>query len=125
MTGLRYVLRTGASVFGVSAIALIVFPAFFLTLLGLNPTPELTWSMVLIGVTLVALTGMMAVVSFFATDSGVRVASIVMATAAAGLGVTTVAIPVDYTWFSVAYAAVGFGFSGAYILGLLVASRSR
>lgn len=125
MTGLRYVLRTGASVFGVSAVALIVFPAFFLTLLGLKPTPELTWSMVLIGVTLVALTGMMAAVSFFATDAGVRVASMVMAVAAAGLGVTTVAIPAEYTWFSVAYAAVGFGFSLAYILGLLASSRSR
>ena len=125
MTGLRYVLRTGASVFGVSALALIVFPGFFLTLLGLDPTTELIWSMALIGVTLVALTGMMAVVSFFATDPGVRVASIVMATAAAGLGVTTVAIPVDFTWFSVAYAAVGFGFSLAYVIGLLLGSRPR
>jgi hypothetical protein len=125
MKGLQYVLRTGASVFGVSALALIVFPDFFLTLLGLDPTPELSWSMVLIGVTLVALTGMMAVVSFFAPDAAVRVASIVMAVAAAGLGITTVAIPVDFTWFSVAYAAVGFGFSVAYIIGLLLSSRSR
>lgn len=108
-----------------SALALIVFPGFFLTLLGLDPTTQLIWSMALIGVTLVALTGMMAVVSFFATDPGVRVASIVMATAAAGLGVTTAAIPVDFTWFSVAYAAVGFGFSLAYVIGLLLASRPR
>lgn len=125
MQPLRIMLRTGASVFGLSAVALMVIPGFFLSLLGLGATPDTVWSMVMIGVTLVALTGMMAVVSFHASDQGVTVASVVMAVAALGLGVVTLLIPVPHTWFTVLYAAVGFGFSGAYMLGLLVSYRAR
>ncbi len=119
MTPLRYILRTGAAVFGVSAIALIVVPGFFLGLLGLDDSMALVWSMVMIGVTLVALTGNMAVVSFTASDRGVTIASVVMAFAAAGLGLVTLLIPVAYSWFTIAYAAIGFGFALAYVIGLL------
>jgi hypothetical protein len=125
MNPLRYTLRTGASIFGVSALALIAVPGFFLELLGLEATPDLVWSMVLMGVTLVALTGNMAVVSFTATDRGVQAASAVMMVAAGGLGVTTLLIPVPFTWFSVVYAALGFGFSTAYVVGLTRASLAR
>ncbi len=116
---LRYILRTGAAVFGVSAIAFIVVPGFFLGLLGLDDSMALVWSMVMIGVTLVALTGNMAVVSFTASDRGVTIASVVMAFAAAGLGLVTLLIPVAYSWFTIAYAAIGFGFALAYVIGLL------
>ena len=125
MTFLRYTLRAGATVFGVSALALILVPSFFLALLGLDTTPALVWSMVLIGVTLVALTGNMAVVSFTASDPGVQAASVVMMLAAGGLGVTTLLIPVPFTWFSIVYALVGFGFSSAYVVGLTRASLAR
>lgn len=119
MTALRGILRTGALVFGLSAIALIIVPGFFLTLLGLEATTALVWSMVMIGITLVALTGNMAVVSATASDKGVQVAAVVMLFSAAALGVVTLLIPVAYTWFTIAYAAVGFGFSAAYAIGLL------
>ena len=110
--------------FGLSSAGLIVFPAFFLELLGLEPELPLMWSMVMIGITLVALTGNMVVVSVSARDGGVRMASAVMLFAAAGLGMITLLIPVAYTWFTLAYAAVGFGFSLAYLVGLLRARHS-
>ncbi len=125
MTFLRYTLRAGATVFGLSAIALILAPGFFLELLGLDTSAPLVWSMVMIGVTLIALTGNMAVVSFTASDRGVQGASVVMMLAAGGLGVTTLLIPVPFTWFSVVYALVGFGFSTAYVVGLTRASLAR
>jgi hypothetical protein len=125
MTYLRYTLRAGATVFGLSAIALILAPGFFLELLGLDTSAPLVWSMVMIGVTLIALTGNMAVVSFTASDRGVQGASVVMMLAAGGLGVTTLLIPVPFTWFSVVYALVGFGFSTAYVVGLTRASLAR
>jgi hypothetical protein len=125
MTFLRYTLRVGASVFGLSAIALILVPSFFLELLGMEVTPPLVWSMVLIGVTLVALTGNMAVVSFTATDRGAQAASVVMMLASGGLGVTTLLIPVPLTWFSIIYALIGFGFSTVYVVGLTRASLAR
>ncbi len=122
---LRYTLRIGASVFGLSAITLIGLPSLFLTLLGLPETPALVWTMVLTGVTLVALTGNMAIVSFTASDQGVRAASVVMMLAAGGLGVTTLLIPAPLTWLSIAYAAIGFAFSTAYVVGLTRAQPAR
>jgi hypothetical protein len=119
------ILRSGGGVFGLSAIALILFPVFFLELLGLGASEPLVWSMVMIGITLVALTGNMAVVSFTASEGGVKVASWVMFVAAAGLGVITLLIPVPYTWFTLAYAAVGFSFAVAYLFGLLAVTRQR
>ena len=119
MNALRLTLRTGAVVFGLSAIALVVFPGFFLGLLGLEASTGLIWSMVMIGIALIALTGNMAVVSATASDKGVQVAAVVMLFSAAALGVVTLLIPVAYTWFTLAYAAVGFGFSLAYAIGLL------
>ena len=125
MTFLRYTLRVGASVFGLSSLALILAPSFFLELLGMEGSLPLVWSMVLIGVTLVALTGNMAVVSFTASDRGVQAASVVMMLASGGLGVTTLLIPVPLTWFSIAYALIGFGFSTVYVVGLTRASLAR
>lgn len=122
---LRIIIRAGASVFGLSAIALIVFPTFFLSLLGLDDSPELVWSMVMIGITLVALTGNMAVVSFTSSDNGVRIASVVMLVSASSLGLVTLLIPVVYTWFTLVYAAVGFGFALAYLVGLIAVGRAR
>ena len=121
--GLRWVLRAGATVFGASAVVLLVAPAFFLTLLALPATADLEWAMRMIAITLVALTGNMAVVSFSASDRGVLIASGVMLFAAGALGFLTLMIPADVTWFTVVYALVGFGFSSAYLVGLALRLR--
>ena len=68
----RRVLAVGSLVFGLSALTLILLPAFFNSLLGLQ-------------------------------------------TSSAGLGVLTLAIPTHLNWFTIAYSAVGFGFSLAYL----------
>jgi hypothetical protein len=125
MTFLRYTLRGGAIVFGLSALALILGPGVFLDLLGIETTLPLTWSMVMIGITLVALCGNMAVVSIAASDGGVRSAAVVMLFSAAGLGMATLLIPVAYTWFTLLWAGIGFGFSLLYLVGLLGAQRAR
>lgn len=121
--GLRWVLRAGAAVFGASAVFLLAAPAFFLTLLALPTNADLVWAMRMIAITLVALTGNMAVVSFSASDRGVLVASGVMLFAAGALGFLTLMIPADVTWFTVVYALVGFGFSSAYLVGLALRLR--
>jgi hypothetical protein len=111
---LRLVLRTGAVVFGFSAIFLVSLPVLFLELLALPTGDDQVWSMRMIAVTLVALSGNMLVVSLYANIKGVRFASRVMQFAAFGLGALTLAVPAELTWFSYLYAAVGFGFSAAY-----------
>jgi len=116
--GLRWVLRSGAAVFGVSALFLLLSPATFLSLLALPASADQHWSMRMIAITLVALTGNMAVVSLTASPKGVIAASVVMMVSAGALGFLTLMIPTAITWFTVLYALVGFGFSAAYLVGL-------
>jgi O-antigen/teichoic acid export membrane protein len=121
---LRRVLFTGATVFGFSALLLLISPSLFNELLGISSTPELDWAMRMIGLTLVALAGNMYSVSLKGKDSTVLFSARVMAISAAGLGVLTLLIPVEtLTWFDYAYAAVGFGFSFAYLVGLFRAPK--
>ena len=116
---LRGVLRLGSLVFGLSAIALLFAPRLFLNLLGISGTQDLDWSMQMIGVTLVALTGNMFLVSIHASDVGVLWAARVMQVTAFGLGVLTLFIPSGVNWFVIIYALIGFGFSAGYTLLLL------
>jgi hypothetical protein len=113
---LRIVLRAGAAVFGLSALALVVAPTLFNELLGLVSTPELEWSMRMKGITLVALAGNMFSHSTRGTDVSVLFTGKVMAVSAFALGVLTLLIPAAFTWFTIAYAIVGFGFSAAYTI---------
>ena len=123
---LRRVLLTGATVFGLSALLLLISPSLFNELLGISATPYLDWAMRMIGLTLVALAGNMLSVSLKGKDSAVIVSARVMAISAFGLGVLTLLIPVAaLTWFDYAYAAVGFGFSLAYMVGLLRARKAQ
>jgi hypothetical protein len=115
---IRLVLRAGSIVFGFSALLLIVAPAFFNQLLGLVTSAELEWAMRMIGITLVALAGNMYSVSTRGSDASVLFSGRVMLISAFGLGVLTLLLPVALTWFAIAYAIVGFGFSAAYAVVL-------
>ena len=119
VSSLRMVLRAGATVFGLSAVLLIALPRFFTDLLGMMGSADLDWSMRMIGLTLVALTGNMLVVSLHGSDKGVLLSARVMQFAAFGLGVITLLIPTGWNWFVILYALVGFGFSLAYTIFLL------
>ena len=118
-SALRKVLRTGSVVFGASALFLLVLPAFFLELLGLSQSDEMVWAMRMIGITLLALAGNMW--NNAGQDSDVRVGNVakVMCVSATALGVLTLLIPAEITWFSYLYAAVGFGFAIAYLVNLV------
>lgn len=112
---IRLVLRAGSLVFGLSAVILIVLPGLFNELLGLASNAPLEWSMRMIGITLVALSGNMYSVSTRGSAKSVVLSGRVMIFSAAALGVLTLLIPTSLTWFTIAYAAVGFGFSLAYL----------
>jgi len=111
----RLVLRAGSVVFGLSAIALVVAPKLFNELLGLVSTSDLEWSMRMTGITLVALAGNMFSHSTRGSTESVRLAGFVMMFSAFALGVLTLLIGVPLTWFTIAYAIVGFIFSAAYV----------
>jgi hypothetical protein len=118
IAAIRKVLAAGSLVFGLSSIALIAVPGIFNQLLWLPNNPELDWAMRMIGITLVALSGNMYSVSKHGTDKAVFFSGRLMLVCAAGLGVITLTIPTNGSWFAQAYALVGFGFSAAYAWAL-------
>jgi O-antigen/teichoic acid export membrane protein len=116
---LRTILKLGSTVFGLSALFLLVAPTTFLELLNLDTSESLQWSMRMIAITLIALTGNMLSVSRFGSETSVLFSARVMVISAAALGALTLLIPAEFTWFTIAYAAVGFLFSLAYLSALL------
>jgi hypothetical protein len=78
----------------------------------------------MIGITLVALAGNMFSVSSRGSEESVMFSARVMLISAFALGVITLCVPVPLTWFTIAYAVVGFGFSAAYAL-VLFGKRGR
>ncbi len=118
-SALRNVLKAGSIVFGASALFLLVLPDLFLDLLGLSQSDEMAWAMRLIGITLLALAGNMWNNAGQSSDERVGNVAKVMCVSATALGVLTLMIPGEITWFSYLYAAVGFGFALAYLVNLL------
>ena len=116
---LRTILKFGSTVIGLSAIFLLVAPKAFLELLNLEISEPLQWSMRMIAITLIALTGNMLSVARFGSETSVVFSARIMAVSAAGLGALTLLIPAEFGWFTIAYAAIGFLFSLAYLTTLL------
>ena len=116
---LRTILKIGSTVFGLSALFLLIDPKTFLELLNLETSESLEWSMRMIAITLIALTGNMLSVSRFGSETSVLFSARVMVVSAAALGALTLLIPAEFGWFTIAYAAVGFLFSVAYLTALL------
>jgi uncharacterized membrane protein len=120
MFKVRNILKLGSAIFGLSALLLLFLPSLFLQLLALDSDQQsLIWSMRMIGVTLVALSGNMWFNSENADDETVRKVGLVMAVSATSLGVLTLLIPTPISLFTAAYAMVGFSFGTAYIVALL------
>jgi hypothetical protein len=117
---LRKTLKVGALVFGSSSALLLIAPSLFIRLLGLSHNGENMWSMRMLGITVLALSGNMLQHSLGASTSGVKRVSWLMCVSAGVLGLLTLSIPVHLTPFTILYAAVGFAFSFAYLINLLV-----
>lgn len=125
MWGIRSTLRAGAVVFGLSALLLLIAPGIFLDLLLLDGgSGPLQWSMRMIGLTLIALSANMWLVSWAASDTAVTAAGVVTMVVAAALGVLTLVIPAEIGWFAIVYAGVGFAFGLNYAVCLLRRRRS-
>jgi hypothetical protein len=118
--GVKNTLKGGAVIFGASAIFLLAAPEVFLDLLGFESTPELIWSMRMIGVILVALAGNMWQNSKLNNSAaGVKFIGRVMFISALALGALTIFIPADLTPFSIIYAAIGLSFALLYLINLI------
>jgi hypothetical protein len=117
--GIKNTLKAGSIVFGASALFLLIAPALFLDLLGVDDSTPMVWSMRMIAITLFALAGNMWQNAKLNTASSLGFVAKVMFIAAAGLGFLTIFIPNELTPFAIAYAIIGFGFSISYLVNLI------
>ena len=117
--GIKNTLKTGSIVFGASALFLLIAPALFLDLLGIDESDQMIWAMRMIAITLIALAGNMWQNSKLNTASSLGFVGRVMFIAAAALGFLTVFIPNELTPFAILYAIIGFGFSVSYLVNLI------
>jgi len=117
--GIKNTLKAGSIVFGASALFLLIAPALFLDLLGIDESDQMIWAMRMIAVTLVALAGNMWQNSKLNTAASLGFVGRVMFIAAASLGFLTVFIPTELTPFAILYAIIGFGFSVSYLVNLI------
>ncbi len=118
--GIKQTLKAGSTVFGASAIFLLIAPKLFLDLLDLESNDQMVWSMRMIGITLFALAGNMWQNSRLNNNAaGLKFVARVMFISAASLGFLTIFIPSTLTPFAIGYAIIGFGFAISYLVNLL------
>jgi len=118
--GIKQTLKAGSTVFGASAIFLLIAPKLFLDLLDLESNDQMVWSMRMIGITLFALAANMWQNSRLNNNAaGLKFVARVMFIAAASLGFLTIFIPSTLTPFAIGYAIIGFGFAISYLVNLL------
>lgn len=115
---MRKILKAGAVVFGLSSLFLVTLPGVFLNLLELNDNSALSWSMRMIGISVFALAGNLWNNAGQTEERRVGNVAKIMCISAAALGVVTLLIPAQLSWFTFLYSAIGFGFSTAYLVAI-------
>jgi hypothetical protein len=118
VSALRKTLKAGSLVFGGSAIFLLAAPGVFLDLMALDSSDQMQWSMRMIAITVFALAGNMWNNSGQSSVDRVVNVARVMFISALTLGILTLMVPVELTWFTYIYAAIGFGFAISYLMNL-------
>lgn len=122
MRTIRGLLALGSLVFALSAVALLILPSTFATLLGLTPTSELDWALRMMGAVLVALAGQMWLVRH-TPDPSTRGAAAVMVIGGGLMTAMTVWLPGEWSSLRWAYLGFGLGFCLLYLTLLLIGLR--
>jgi hypothetical protein len=123
----RRTMLLGSTVFGLSAIGLLAFPALFGQWLGIRgsaPTAgslvaSVDWSMRMVGVVLVPLAVAMNVVARRCKPGDLRLVAAMLMLGSAALAWLTYMAPGEPTMFRWLYVGIGALFALAYLVGLL------
>jgi hypothetical protein len=119
---IRVLLAVGSLVFALSALALLILPSAFATLLGLTSSSDLDWALRMMGAILVALAGQMWLVRH-TPDPSTRGAAAVMVLGGGLMTVMTVWLPGEWSTLRWTYLGFGLSFALLYLILLLVGLR--
>ena len=121
-------LRLGATVFFFAAIALIIKPGDVATFFGYRSgslTPELLWTLRLMGATFLIPALLGPLVAAFAGERGLRQAAAGLALISLGISTVMFFTPGKWAWGKISFAILGYVFALLYFFALRGRGRNR
>lgn len=121
-------LRLAATVFFFVGLALIIKPGEVATFFGYGSrtlTPELLWTLRLMGASLFIPALLGPLVAAFAGERGLRQAAAGLAFLSLGIATTILFTPGRWAWGKVTFAGIGYFFSLLYFYSLRGRGRNR
>lgn len=121
-------LRLGATLFFFAAVALIIKPGEVATFFGFahkTLTPELLWSLRVMGATFLIPALLGPVVAAFAGERGLRQAAAGLAFICLGISTTMLFTPGSWAWGKICFAGIGYLFALMYFYALRGRGRNR
>jgi hypothetical protein len=121
-------LRLGATLFFFAAVALIIKPGNVATFFGFGSkalTPELLWSLRVMGATFLIPALLGPIVAAFAGERGLRQAAAGLAFICLGISTTMLFTPGKWVWGKLIFAGVGYLFALMYFYALRGRGRNR
>jgi hypothetical protein len=122
------ILRLGATLFFCAAVALIIKPSNAATFFGFKPasfSPELLWTIRVLGSTLLIPALLAPLVAAFAGERGLRQASAGMAFISLGISTLLFFTPGTWMWGKVLFASMGYLSALFYFYALRGRGRNR
>jgi O-antigen/teichoic acid export membrane protein len=121
---IRLIVLIGASVFLLSAVALIAFPEVFGEFINITGDSAI-WALRMTGVVLLPLSYSMFILRATASNHTIRSFAVLMILVSTALGIITLMAPGASSLGRWLYAVVGFAFALAYSAAIILSPRSR
>jgi hypothetical protein len=121
-------LRLGATIFFFAAVVLIIKPGNVATFFGYSSrslSPELLWTLRVMGTTLFLPALLGPLVAAFAGERGLRQAAAGLAFISLGISTTILLTPGRWAWGKLTFAGIGYLFALLYFYALRGRGRNR
>jgi hypothetical protein len=118
-------LRTGAAILALSALALLIRPGNIIGLIGLTSSRELEWGFRLIGITNLALAALISLAAAFLGERGLRQAAAIMILTSAATAVLLLFMPGEWNLWKILLILLQIAMAAGYFFALKGRRRNR
>ena len=118
-------LRTGAALLALSALALLIRPGNIIGLIDLTSSRELEWGFRLIGITNLALAALITLAAAFLGERGLRQAAAIMLLTSAATAVLLLFMPGGWGLWHLLLVILELGLAAGYFFALKGRRRNR
>ena len=118
-------LRTGAALLALSALALLIRPGNIIGLIDLTSSRELEWGFRLIGITNLALAALITLAAAFLGERGLRQAAAIMLLTSAATAVLLLFMPGGWNLWKILLMVLVIALAAGYFFALKGRRRNR